>query len=209
MIENAPGIYNAPSVYNQGGGGGGEPQPDKNLYQTAIGLKLRSTGGTDLSGTNFLVKEDDKIDAKVYFFSSGVYGTLNLFHTNGRLCWLQSNGPTSLRVYGFGSSEFLTKNNPDYFDVFCQGKAFKINGTNKNIGSVVTGSFSIDDFFSTSNSEIVGSIFFELRIMDSSDVEKFHFIPCKRLQDSKIGILELYTDTFLQVPQDWELVGIS
>lgn len=36
MIENRPGIYNQPSIYNQGGGGGGGVDIDGIKYQTII-----------------------------------------------------------------------------------------------------------------------------------------------------------------------------
>lgn len=62
MIENAPGIYNATSVYNQGGGGGGGVEPLPDGYTKLMYAEL-----TDNS-TNVVVKLFENNEKNFSFF---------------------------------------------------------------------------------------------------------------------------------------------
>ena len=200
-ITNQPTIYNTPTIYNAGGGGGGEPAADPELYKVYIGLQRKSYGGLFLTGTHFKIKDDDKIVFDIYFTGASY---CNIFHTNGRLCALQKSG-TSLRVYGFASSEYFTIDIPGWYNIQCQENHFNVNGQIKNIGSFTPGEYDLDAFFADGAIND-NSVLFDFVVIDNDGNTKYKFVPALRFADNKKGMYELYTETFLAAPDDWALL---
>lgn len=195
-------VYEQPSIYNQGGGGGGggEPTPDPSLYTLYSCLKATTSDAPDLSGTNMTISDTDKIVSFVYFDD----GYLELYTTNKRICGIQKIGPITLRLYGWGSNEYIDAGNvPGYFAIESVQNKYNINGVSKTVGSILTGLGSLQQIFRAP----ANSVFFYLSVFDEDDNEKYKFVPCLRIQDNRKGLLELYTNSFLPCPNTWELVG--
>lgn len=208
MIENKPGIYNDPSIYDQGGGGGGgEPIPDPSLYQKAQGLKRTSSNlGLPVASGNFLVNNSDKIFLSMYLTWSSnlqveIYETVSF----NRWLRLQPNSSTSLRVNNDGKDI----NTPDYFTIEShKNNEFIFNDYSFTAGSYSSGDSKLDKFWQDSYNCSSGSICFEFSVSDKDGNPKFKFLPYKRLADGKIGLLEIYSNTFIEAPNDWELIGL-
>ena len=200
MVNNAPSVYYAPSVYKTAGGGGGTPQPDPSLYTLYSCLKANTADAPDMSGVNISIYDTDKINSFVYFDD----GYLELYTTSKRLCGIQKISSMTLRLYGFGGNEYIDAGNvPGYFNIESVQNTYKINGVSKTVGCILTGAGSLQYLFKSP----VNSIFFYLSVFDVDGNEKYKFVPCMRLGDNRKGIIELYTNSFLPCPNTWDLVG--
>lgn len=209
-IINQPTIYNTPTIYNAGGGGGGgDPVPNPDIYKEANGLKRNSPGELNIAGLDFLIGENDNVIFDL-FYSANASGIMELWYTNARGCGIQMQNSTTLRFYGFASSEYIDNvTQPAFYHIEAtKENKFVVNGANKTVGSFAAGERRITRLFNDSYGYSNGSVLQGIKVIDQDGNTKYKFIPVKRISDNKNGLLEIYTDSFILADDSWELVGM-
>lgn len=203
MIYQEPTIYTVPNIYAKAGGGGGEPVPDPLLYKVYLGLQIKNGNSLELTGLNFPIKHTDKIKFDINYTGNSTY--IEFFTTNGRMFGAQKIDASTLRVYGWGGNENMGLSIPGWYKCENQQNDFIINGIQKNIGNCLTGSYNLKYLFTNAGDDD-DSVIFDFVVKDENDEVKFKFLPALRISDSKKGMIEIYTNTFVPADNQWKLL---
>lgn len=219
MIENKPSIYNAPSIYNQGGGGGAFVPDGYKIYQI---LEMKNnnsfpTGGPGLG--KIKIDYDDVIifeadlkptkppvnpwDIIFYLRAQSTTGS-SQFITAGVSCWNENYGNNY--YYYNGSAEFGTAHSYPSQKIHFLTKSYKdkliINGvtnvvarphpSSNKFGMVLLGSGVSSEF-----------TFYSLKVFDETEATlKQNWFPALELATSNKGILDLISGAFVKVQTD-------
>lgn len=126
MIDNAPGIYAAPSIYNQAGtGGGGGPIPTPDGYKEVLYLRSDSENGLGGAIANFGASRNDYkvvvpfVDftgTQQFMIDNTVNEIILLSRANGKTSYItlkqDSNGlkaSVSIEGYYYGSEVYINE----------------------------------------------------------------------------------------------------
>lgn len=125
MIENAPGIYAAASIYNQAGPGGGGPIPTPGGYKEVLYLRPDSENGLSGAIANFGASRNDykvvvpfvDFTGTQKFMIDNAVNTITLLgRANGKTSYISlrqdSNGLkalVSIQGYSTGSEVYITE----------------------------------------------------------------------------------------------------
>ena len=207
MIENVPGIYNQPSIYNQGGTSQKAPintPPEGCDFVEYIGL---SYGGGYLNYNNndgFRLGKTDKYYVK---FSANLYdynwGTLfSFFYPNGtKRVALEITSNTNVRFYNGGAASdwsSFSANIPNQDQLHYIIKTTNQLQTSIGQFNKVVDDYNDDNMFLSrpvspgyNNSNKIYRYF----ISDKNDNIKFDFYPIYNNDTNKVGVWEKVTNT--------------
>lgn len=206
MIENIPGIYNQPSVYNQGGTAQKAPintPPEGCDFVEYIGL---SSGGGYLnynSNDGFIFGKTDKYYAK---FSANLYNfgwktLFSFYYPNGtNRVSLEITSNTGVRFYNGGTSSgwsSFAANIPNQDQLHYVIKTMNQLQTSIGQFNKVVDSYNDNNMFLSrpvepgNNSNKIYRYF----ISDKNDNIKFDFYPIYNNDTNKAGVWEKVTNT--------------
>lgn len=199
MIENAPGIYNAPSVYNQGGGEIKKPDPEEYKQYLGLAFATSASGGiqNDLDAS---FSFDDEIVIEMYYQATvGRQITLLDLRKGGndvKVYKIQPDSSTQIRAVINGNTFYISKNNPDYLVITTKEKNYSFSGSNVVQNTTYNGNAKMFSFFyCTGGCE--GTTFFKMSVFDNKGNEKLRYLPYKRILDNAIGVIEVFSGRFI------------
>lgn len=207
MVENKPTIYDAPTVYNLGGnGGGGGDLPEGYLeliyiFANGINSTINFPAGI------FEIAKDDtiilkfsncRINSNTYNFraidcynsslNKMIYFAIDEISGNNRYSGQWGTSYTGISTTGVNAYTYV-----DYICEMKSNENISINGTLYN--------WNREPISATMRSINVRegnfSKYYRIQIKNNGGQIKFDFVPCKRILDNIAGFYEKTTKTFI------------
>ena len=204
MIGNKPSIYNAQSVYNQGGGGGGVPDGYK-FY-----TKIIFNGTTDFNATQKRdyvnnINYDDVIYFAYSFVPSNVSGytfDINFQESRGWSYFRRTGHIKDTNTTAKFINEFTKSSNTIPFNNTLYNCVTKMTSTYATFNGSFQINVNIDDFkytLSTLGPWQSPCEIYYLKIYDSTEnVLKFHLVPALQIDTGKKGLYDKVSNTFIE-----------